>query len=162
VPLLAGACAHPGTAGIFALRDGTWQAAAPQLPAAQARQDITVLRLTSPANSTVALLAAGTGPATSVLAAWSADNGSHWALSPPLRLHGAQLASTSFGPGGTAAIVTSGNRGQAIAGPGAAWRSLPPLPPGTATLAPDAGGGFDALAVHSVIARPATGRTRAL
>ena len=70
-PLLAGACGHPGTAGIFAARDGTWQAAGPPLPAALARQDITVLRLTSTANSTVALLAAGTGPATSVLAAWS-------------------------------------------------------------------------------------------
>lgn len=44
--------------------------------------------------------------------------------------------------------MTSGNRGQAITGPGAAWQSLPPLPPGTATLVPDNGGGFDALAVH--------------
>ncbi len=149
MPLLAGACGHPGTAGIFTASDGTWQAAAPQLPAALIRQDITVLRLTSAANGTVALLAAGTGPAASVLAAWSDDGGSHWALSPPLRLNGAQLTSASFGPGDAAAIVTNGNRGQAITGPGAAWRSLPPLPPGTATLAPDPGGGFDALAVHS-------------
>jgi hypothetical protein len=148
-PLLAGACGRPGTAGIFTARDGTWQAAAPQLPAALADQDVTVLRLTSTATSTVALLAAGAGPATGVLAAWSEDSGSHWALSPLLRLNGAQLTSASFGPGGSVAIVTNGNRGQAITGPGAAWRSLPPLPPGTATLAPDTGSGFDALAVRS-------------
>ena len=147
-PLLGGACTRPGTAGIFAVRDGTWQAAGPRLPAALAGQDITVLRLTRTANSIVALLAAGTGPAASVLAAWSADNGSHWALSAPSRLNGAKVTSTSFGPRGAAAIMLSGNHGQAIPGPGAAWRQLPPLPPGTATLAPDAGGGAGALAVH--------------
>jgi len=149
VPLLAGTCGRPGTAGIFAARDGTWQAAGPQLPAALARQDITVLRLIRTATSNVALLAAGAGPATRVLAAWSADSGSRWALSPPFRLNGAQLTATSFGPGGVCAIVLNGNRGQAIGGPGGAWRSLPPLPRGTATLTPDTGGGFDALAVHS-------------
>ncbi len=147
-PLLAGACTRPGTAGIFAVRDGTWQPAGPQLPAALAGQDVTVLRLTRTANSIVALLAAGTGPAASVLAAWSADNGSHWVLSAPSRLNGAGLTSTSFGPRGAAAIMLSGNHGQAITGPGAAWRPLSALPPGTATLAPDAGGGTDALAVH--------------
>jgi hypothetical protein len=107
-----------------------------------------VLRLTRTANSIVALLASGTGPAASVLAAWSADNGSHWALSAPSRLNGAELTSTSFGPRGAVAIMLSGNHGKAIPGPRAAWRPLPPLPPGTATLAPDAGGGVDALAVH--------------
>ena len=85
----AGTCSHPGTAGIFAGTGGTWHAAGPALPAALARQPVQVLRLTSTASSTVALLAAGTGPAASLLAAWSADNGSHWALSPPLRLNGA-------------------------------------------------------------------------
>jgi hypothetical protein len=149
VPLLASACGQPGTAGIFAAAAGTWQPAGPRLPAALARQHVTVLRLTRTADINVALLAAGTGPASSLLAAWSADNGGHWALSPPLKLNGARLTSASFGPGGAAAIVTSGNRGQAIAGPGAPWRSLPPLPPGTATLVPDTGGGFDALAVHA-------------
>jgi hypothetical protein len=147
-PLLAGACTRPGTAGIFGARDGTWQPAGPRLPAALAGQDVTVLRVTRTANSIVALLAAGTGPAASVLAAWSADNGSHWAQSAPSRLNGAELTSTSFGPRGAAAIMLSGKHGQAIPGPGAAWRPLPPLPPGTATLAPDAGGGADGLAVH--------------
>jgi len=33
VPLLAGRCSRPGTAGIFAAANGTWQAAGPALPA---------------------------------------------------------------------------------------------------------------------------------
>jgi len=40
-----------------------------------------------------------------------------------------------------------GNHGETLAGPGASWRSLPALPPGTATLAPGPAGGLDALAV---------------
>jgi hypothetical protein len=44
--------------------------------------------------------------------------------------------------------MLSGDRGQAIAGPAHGWQSLPALPPGTATLAPDDTGGWDALAVH--------------
>ena len=147
MPLLGGTCSHPGTAGIFARTGGTWHAAGPALPAALAAQPVQVLRLTSTASSTVALLVAGTGPAASLLAAWSTDSGNHWALSPPLRLNGATPSSASFGPGDTAAIVLNGSRGETIADPGAPWRALPALPPGTATLAAGPAGGFDALAV---------------
>jgi hypothetical protein len=145
-PMLAGTCSHPGTAGIFASTGGTWQAAGPPLPAALATQPVQVLRLTSTASGTAALLAAGTGPAATLLAAWSSDAGRHWALSLPFRLNGAALSSASFGPGDLAAIVLDGNRGETVAGAGAGWRALPALPPGTATLAPGPAGGFDALA----------------
>jgi hypothetical protein len=146
-PLLGGTCSHPGTAGIFAAAGGTWHAAGPALPAALASQPVRVLRLTSTASSTIALLAAGTGPAASLLAAWSSDNGSHWILSPPLRLNGAALSSASFGPSDTTAVVLNGSRGQTVAGPGAPWRELPALPPGTATLAAGPAGALQALAV---------------
>jgi hypothetical protein len=145
-PMLAGTCSHPGTAGIFASTGGTWHAAGPPLPAALASQPVQVLRLTGTARGTAALLAAGTGPAATLLAAWSTDGGGHWALSPPLRLNGAALSSASFGPGDTAAIVLNGNRGETVAGPGAGWRALPALPPGTATLASGPAGEFEALA----------------
>ncbi len=151
VPLLAGGCGNPGIAGIFAYPGGTWQAAGPALPATLARDTITVLRLTRTAGGTVALLAAGTGTAVSVLAAWSADSGRRWTVSPPLRLNGAHLTSTSFGPDGAAAIVLNGNRGETVSGAGTPWRALPALPPGTATLAPGPAGGFDALATHRTI-----------
>ena len=126
---------------------GTWQAAGPAIPAALIRQDITVSRLTRTAQGITALLQAGRGPQASLLAAWSPDGG-HWTLSPPLPLHGASPTSASFGPGGTAAIITTANRGQITIGPGSAWLPLPPLPPGTATLAPGPGGAADALAVR--------------
>jgi hypothetical protein len=147
-PELAGTCAHHGTAGIFTYAGGTWRLAGPALPAAYAHQAISVLRLTTSAvGTTVALLAAGASPTARVLAAWS-TGGARWTLSPPLPLHGAKLTSASFGPGGPMAVVLGGDHGQVIAGPASGWRSLPALPPGTATLAPDATGGWDALAVH--------------
>ena len=149
VPLLAGSCARPGTVGVFAYAGGTWHLAGPALPVSYARQQVTVLRLTTTADSTMALLAAGTGAGAHLLAAWSTGSGGHWALSPPLPLHGARLTSASSGPGGTVAVVLAGNHAQAITGPAGAWRSLPALPPGTATLAPGPAGGWDALAVHS-------------
>jgi hypothetical protein len=148
VPLLAGTCRRPGAVGIFAARRGTWQAAGPALPGTLARQPITVLRLTRTAAGPAALLQAGSGPAATLLAAWSADGGARWALSPPVRLGGARLASASFGPAAAAAIVLTGNQGQVITGPGARWRSLPALPAGTAALAPGTANGYTALAVH--------------
>ena len=148
IPLVGGSCARPGTAGIFADANGTWQAAGPAVPGALARQDIAVLRLIQTAKQTVALLAAGTGPAASLLTAWSAGNGGRWALSPPLPLRGAALTSASFGPGGTAAVILSGRRGETITSAGSQWQPLPALPPGNVTLAPGPGGAVTALAVH--------------
>lgn len=142
-PLLAAACARPGTAGLFTRLDGIWQAAGPSLPAALARQDVTVLRLTQTAGGVAALLDAGSR----LIAAWSADNGSHWTLSPPLPPSGGGARySVSFGPGGTAAIVQAGGRGETIT-PGGHWHQLPALPAGTATLVPGADGSTTALAV---------------
>ena len=144
--MLAGACTRPGTAGIFTPGNGTWQAAGPALPAALAGQDITVSRLTRTAQGMTALLQAGSVPGASLLAARSADG--HWTLSPPLPLRGGALTSASFGPGATAAIITSANLGLVVTGPGSAWLPRPPLPPGTATLVPGPGGAADALAVR--------------
>jgi len=148
VPLLAGTCTKPGTVGVLADRAGAWQLAGPPLPAALAHQTVTVLRLTRIADTTVALLAAGSGGAATLLAAWTSGNGSHWALSPSYPLNGAQLTAASFGPGGAVGVMLTANRGETIAGAGTSWRSLPALPPGTATLAPDPAGGLDALAIH--------------
>jgi len=147
IPMLAATCARAGTAGIFADAGGSWHAAGPALPAALAHEPVQVLRLTSTASNTIALLVAGAGPDASLLVAWSPDSGNHWTLSPSLRLNGAAPSSASFGPGDAAAIMLTGSRGQAVAGPGAPWRVLPALPPGTATLAAGPAGGFDALAV---------------
>jgi hypothetical protein len=146
-PALGGTCTRRGTAGIFAYTGGTWHLAGPALPAADARLSVTVLRLTTTAGTTVALLAAGTGQAASVLAARTVDGGARWSLSPPLPLHGATPRSASPGPGGTAIVLSNGHA-DAITRTTGSWRALPALPPGTATLAPGSAGGWDALAVH--------------
>jgi hypothetical protein len=148
VMLLAGACAHPGIAGIFADTGGAWRSTGPVLPAVLARQPVTVLRLTRTDSGLVALLQAGTGPAASLLAAWSADSGRHWDLSTTFRLASTPVTAASFGPGGGTAITLTGNRGLTIAGPGQPWRTLPALPPGTATLASGPGTAMEALAVR--------------
>ncbi len=147
-PLLAGSCARPGTAGVFAYAGGTWHLASPALPASYARQKVTVLRLTTTSGTTMALLAAGSGSAARLLAASSTDGGAHWALSQPQPLHSARLTSASFGPGGAVAIVLTGSHGETLTGPAGAWRPLPALPLGTVTLAPGPAGGWVALAVH--------------
>jgi hypothetical protein len=147
-PLLAGDCTRPGTSGIFAYTGQAWHLAAPALPAQYRNQNVTVLRLTTTAGTTTALLAAGSGSAAHLLAAWSTDNGAHWSLSQPLPLRGAKVTATSFGPSGAAAIVLTGNHAQTTDPAARSWRPLPVLPPATATLAPGAKGGWEALAVH--------------
>jgi hypothetical protein len=148
VPMLAASCTRPGTAGIFTYAGGTWHPAGPTMAAAYDHQNVTVLRLTTVAGETMALLAAGSGTAARLLAARSADNGAHWILSPALPLNGARPTSASFGTGGTAAVTLTGNRADTLTAPAGSWRRLPPLPSGTATLAQGSAAGWEALAVH--------------
>jgi hypothetical protein len=148
VAMAAGACARPGVAGIFAFAGGHWQAAGPVLPAALSGQPVTVLRLTTAGGRQLALLSAGSGSGATVVAAWSASSGGHWAVSPGLRTGGRQVLSASFGPGGAAGLVLSGGQGMVLAGPGSSWRQLPALPSGTQVLAMGAGGQAEALASH--------------
>ena len=144
VPLAAGSCQRPGVAGIFAQAGGTWQAAGPALPAGSGGDQAQVLGLAATTDGNAALLRAGTG----LLAAWS--HGTAWTVSAPVQAAGG-IAASGFGPGGSAWVLPGGGRAQTIAGPGASWRALPPLPAGTATLAPGPGGGYDALAVSGSV-----------
>ena len=152
VPMLAGDCGRPGVAGIFADSGGTWRAAgpvSPALPAALAREDIGVVRLATTGAGLVALLRAGTGADTSLVAAWSATGGSPWTVSAPLRIGTRQLRSTTVGPGWAVGVTLSDGRGATLTGPGAtAWRTLPVLPKWAATLALGSSGQVDAIAAH--------------
>jgi hypothetical protein len=93
--MLAAGCGRPGTAGIFTRTGRTWQLTGPALPAAYAREAITVLQLTTTGGTTTALLAAGTGSAARLLAGWSADGGA-------LAVHGTQLSIWQAAPGALA------------------------------------------------------------
>jgi hypothetical protein len=150
-PLLAGACSRPGTVGVFAANGTDWQAAGPAAPAALANEPVTVLRLATAGNQLIALLAAGSGRRTAMVIAWSPDGGAKWTESPPIRVGSAGTASVaaataSFGPGQTAALIMPNGEGAVLSA--GRWRVLPPLPAGTAVLAPGPDGTTDALAAH--------------
>ncbi len=147
LPMLAGACSHPGTAGIFAGQDGTWQPAGPAMPVGLAGEDATVLRLADTGGQTIALMQVGSGRTASLVVAWSAGNGS-WTVSAPLQLKDATLAAASFGLGGSVAVILRGNRGETVAAGRTAWQSLPSLPSDTATLAMGPAGALDALSAR--------------
>jgi hypothetical protein len=144
-PLLAGGCGRRAVAGIFAETGGSWHAAGPAVPASLARQDIEVLRLATVGSSLVALLQAGTGPGTSITAAWYA--GGRWTLSSPLHT-GAPVRSTAVGPGGSVGIIMNATRAATLAGPGGSWKPLPTLPRYAATLALGPSGEVDAIEAH--------------
>ena len=146
VPMAAGSCVRRGVAGVFADTGGAWQAAGPVLPAGFGGDQVQVLGLAAAvlANTgggDAALLLAGTD----LLAAWS--GGGRWTVSGPVAAAGGVRAS-GFGPGGSVWVLLGAGRAETISGPGSAWRALPALPAGAATLAPGPGSGaFDALAV---------------
>jgi hypothetical protein len=152
-PLLAGSCDHPGIAGIFVLRGGTWRSAGPPLPAPLTGRTVTVLRMATVAGRTDALLQSGTGATADVLAAWSDDGGGHWLTSAPLPTGTATVRSASFGPDGAVGVVLgrdqSHGHGAVLARSGAPWRTLPALPSWTATLAVGPAGRLDALTAHA-------------
>jgi hypothetical protein len=146
-PLLGGTCGRAGVAGIFAQSGGTWHLAGPALPASLTGQHVQVLRLRRTGTGNVALLEAGTGQLSRLLAAWTRDGGTQWSLSPALPLGGSSAVSASFGSSGSVGVVLSGGRGEILAGPGGSWQALPALPAGrTVTLALPAAGTTEALA----------------
>jgi len=149
-PIAAGTCTRPGAAGIFTDAGGTWRPAGLTLPAeGPGMGTVRVLGLTAIPGGNAALLAVGNG----LLAAWW--DGTHWTVSAPVTADG--VRALGFGPGGSAWLLLGGGRAETIAGAGSTWRALPPVPagttvlalapPGTGTLAPGAGGSYDALAV---------------
>ena len=96
----------------------------------------------------MALLRAGSGAAASLIAAWSGASGGPWTLSAPLPIGTSQVRATSSGAGKAIGVILTGGRGETLAGPGSAWRALPPLPAWAATLTVGPGSQLDALAAH--------------
>jgi hypothetical protein len=144
-PLAAASCAQPGSTGIFARVAGAWQSSGPAVPAGQ---PLRVIRLTQTPAGDTALLQAGASGTASLSAAWTGD-GTQWTASAALPLHGARVQASGTGPGGALWVLLSGDRAETLAGPGTAWRELPAPPRGTAALAADPDGGYDALVVSA-------------
>jgi len=152
-PLVAGDCRQPGAVGIFVLRAGTWHATGPVLPATLAREQVSVIGLSATGARLTAVLAAGTGAGTGLVAAWSANGANTWTLSSKLSTGPASAGppSVSFGSDGSASVALPARHavtgGATIGWQTASWQSLPALPARTATLATAPGGQPEALAV---------------
>ena len=141
-PMAAGSCARRGVAGVFTDTGGTWQSAGLAVPAEFGGDQVQVLGLAGTTGGNVALLLAGN----SLLAAWS--DGTRWTVSAPVTgIRSGAVRASGFGAGGSAWLLLSDGRAETIGGAGGSWRALPPVPPGTATLAPGPRGSYDALAV---------------
>jgi hypothetical protein len=134
-PVAAGGCVRPGVAGVFTDTGGTWRSAGLTLPG---KGLVQVLGLAATAGGNVALLASGDR----LFAAWW--NGTRWTVSALVT--SGTVRALGFGPGGGAWLLMTGGRAEAIAGSGASWRALPPVPAATQVLAPGPGGSYDALA----------------
>ncbi len=139
-PVIGGNCRRPGESGIFAQHDGRWESVGPALPAAVTGLAVKVLRLQGTSEGLTAILQAGHGSATRLVAAWQDQRG-RWTQADPLSTAGQGVTGTALGAAGAAAVVLSGDRADVITGPGAAWRQTPPLPAARATALalPDGG-----------------------
>jgi hypothetical protein len=150
-PLLAGQCAAPGVAGIFAYSGGSWHQAGPALPGALARRRVSVLRLATTGRRTIALLTATAPGGAASLTAASASASGRWTVSAPLPLGGAQIVSTATGtaagvfsplaatagvphPASAAGVILSTGRAETIVDPDGSWQQLPALPAHAAAL----------------------------
>jgi hypothetical protein len=145
--MVAGSCGKPGRAGVFALSGSSWQAIGPTLPAALTHGPVEVLAAATSGTRITAILSTGSG-SQSLLAAWSADGGSHWSLSPALHAGRGVARSVSIWSDGATGIVLSGRRGETIGWQARNWQAVPSLPAGTGTLAAGSGTQLDALAAH--------------
>jgi hypothetical protein len=155
-PLVAASCAKPGVAGIFGFSAGAWHLAGPPLPAALSHDAVDVVGLATSGQRTTAVLAtrSATG-ATTIVAGWSANGGATWRLSPRLAAATAARSSVSIWADGSVGLVLptssapapAGTSGVTIGWQSVAWRTLPPLPARTVTLAVGADSEPQALAV---------------
>ncbi|HEY2312798.1 MAG TPA: hypothetical protein VGH96_04240 [Streptosporangiaceae bacterium] len=153
-PVVGASCGKAGVAGIFTYSAGAWRLAGPALPAGLSQDRIDVAALATNGTRTTAILAARTGTGTSLLAAWSADGGAHWQLSPALpapmqATTAAGKPSISIWADGSAGLVLPDGSGAVIGWQSAGWRALPSLPARTATLALGPGGEPQALSVRA-------------
>lgn len=146
IPVAAGTCSKAGTVGIFAAERGViTTVAVPSRPAGLRSGPATVLGLTSQAGRMMAIIEAGTGRTEGLYAAWQPAGSARWSESGAVAAGGRLPRSLAMWANGSVAVVLADGRGQTVAGPAAGWRSLPPLPVSTATLAIGDGGQLEAL-----------------
>jgi len=155
-------CSRPGSVGLALQRGGRWTPAALMLPASVAHGTVSVLGIDPEAVETAVVLGVvgPEGHQKRLLVSWT-QNGSSWHTSPPLRL-AANAEPVSYGPAGGSDLfmlvrTPDGSKRAYLDGAQAAsWRSLPPPPVDTATLASGPEGSLDALGAAGTMLRIST------
>jgi hypothetical protein len=132
------ACSVPGVVGLFQQAGSQFVSANLQLPAADAKASVEVLRIVPYRQGVAALLGVRNGSTTSYLAAWNSAPGSAaWILSAPQTSAGV-LISTAVTSGAGFAVLTNDSShalaAAVIAGQGSSWTQLAAPPAGTATI----------------------------
>lgn len=153
--LVGSVCARGGRPGIFQRSGDGWTSVGPTLPGVP-KGPTEIVRLVATSAGIAALVAAGSGVATSLYAMWSGSGSSTWTVSTVLPLAGSTLISTGVTAEGglvVAASRTSGGHGPAgwaatISPSTTRWRTLRPPPQGTSAVVATPGGSFDALLGH--------------
>jgi hypothetical protein len=148
---IGAACSVAGVVGLLQQAGSGFVSAGVQLPAADAKAFVEVLRIVPYGQGIAALLGVRDGSTTSYIAAWSTAGEPIWSLSAPQPTAGV-LTSTSVTSTGSFAILSKASSGAlasaVIAGPGFSWVQLVTPPADTATISVS-GDRTDALVVNS-------------
>jgi hypothetical protein len=153
-------CTRPGVVGIFTQVGSSWLAARTASSQPFPGGAMTVLRLETLGQTTVALAQVVGGRQRALVALWNGADG--WSSSAPLALgSGASVRASAIGANGSLAVLVAGRGGLEAheISPGSTWVPLPTPPTGTQALAtaPNAvasfAGGYDALSVHGAVLR---------
>ncbi len=152
-PVVGTACTRPGTTGVFVAHGKLWAPfGGAHLGGRADGSVVQVLSLRAGGGVVSALFAMGTGRASRLAEGWGRVHGP-WRLSAPLAMapHGSLVSVGPAPRGGEFVLYRVGRTGLRLAvvdGPGRRWRSLPPPPAGTATVAFPGPGVVEALAAH--------------
>jgi hypothetical protein len=149
--VIGASCRRSGVVGLFAKSPSGWGLVRLPVTGTSRAAAFTVLRITSAGNTTAALLSAIEGTTRNLFAAWASPPAGAWTLSAPLVLGNRdQIVASGVGTGGSEFVLLrsgSSTRAEVISGPTSVWRTLAPLPPGTATIATNPTGQLVALSV---------------
>jgi hypothetical protein len=167
-PVVGGLCEGSGQVGIFELTGKDWRLVGPAAPSAALNLDTAhgsadgrsldteVLRLATQGAGLTALAEVVSAGGTASLFRLNGSSSDGWRVSPVFDVPPTQhLVATGNEPGGSAFVLLSragAVTAEVLPASGLAWKQLPVLPPGTATLAFGPDGVIYALAAnHSVM-----------
>jgi hypothetical protein len=149
--LVGASCRRSGVVGVFVKSRSGWSLSNAPVAKGMRADTFSTLRITATGDSTSALFSGVEAGTRNLFAGWVSQSGDDWTLSGPLPLGARdQIVASGVGAGGSQFVLLrsgSSTRAEVISGPGSAWRSLSPLPPGTATIATEPAGQIVALSV---------------